>query len=83
MSHHNPTERIVLGHNARLQACLDHGIQPTPEALRAVLRRMGAGCVADAPRCLDCGGSAERVDGRWRSRCWCVGFADELAGADL
>jgi hypothetical protein len=33
--------------------------------------------------CFDCGRSAEQVDERWRPRCWCVGFADELAGADL
>jgi len=65
------------------QACQDHGIEATPDALRAVLRRVDAGCVAEAPRCLDCGRSAEQVDGRWRPRCWCVGFADELAGADL
>lgn len=65
------------------QACQDHGVEPTPEALRAVLRRVDAACVADAPRCHDCGRAAERVDGRWRPRCWCVGFADELAGADL
>lgn len=30
------------------QACQDHGIQPTPEALRAVLRRVDAACVAEA-----------------------------------
>lgn len=30
------------------QACQDHGIEATPEALRAVLRRVDAGCVADA-----------------------------------
>ena len=30
------------------QACQDHGIQPTPEALRAVLRRVDAACVAGA-----------------------------------
>ncbi len=65
------------------QACQDHGIEATPEALRAVLRRVDAGCVAEAPRCLDCDRSAEQVDGRWRPRCWCVGFADELAEADL
>lgn len=71
-----------LLHEWRL-ACIDHGIEPTPEALRAVLRRVDAECVAEAPRCLDCGRSAEQVDGRWRPRCWCVGFADELAEADL
>lgn len=30
------------------QACLDHDIEPTPEALRAVLRRVDAECVAGA-----------------------------------
>ncbi len=35
-------------------------------------------------RIIDCGRAAEQVDGRWRPRCWCVGFADELAEeADL
>lgn len=65
------------------QACQDHGIEATPEALQAALRRVDAACVADAPRCHDCGRAAERVDGRWEPRCWCVGFADELAEADL
>lgn len=69
MSRHSPTERIILGHKAWRQACQDHGVEPTPEALRAVLRRVDAGCVAEAPRCLDCGRSAEQVDGRWRPRC--------------
>lgn len=30
------------------QACQDHGIQPTPDALRAVLRRVDAEAVAEA-----------------------------------
>lgn len=30
------------------QACQDHGIEATPEALRAVLRRVDAACVAGA-----------------------------------
>ena len=30
------------------QACQDHGIEPTPEALRAVLRRVDAACVTGA-----------------------------------
>lgn len=30
------------------QACQDHGIEATPEALRAVLRRVDAECVAGA-----------------------------------
>lgn len=30
------------------QACQDHGVEPTPEALRAVLRRVDAECVAGA-----------------------------------
>ena len=74
-------ERLALC-RAVVQAL--EAIEATPDALRAVLRRVDAGCVAEAPRCLDCGRAAEQVDGRWRPRCWCVGFADALAEeADL